>query len=139
MATVAVLSAPITEVLAGNRYTTYTVTNGATTVVADEFLVPIPQFATHTLLEADLTGAAGAATIQPALGVAPAFVIGGAGFVVQAAAPATSHRIGQDKRLTARPIPPSSFGYLYVRLTPDVDLVVGQAVITRITYRWGQI
>lgn len=131
-----VLSAPRTTVRDGRRSTTIIATQDLTTVVADEFAIPIPEWATLTMVEAVLAGAGGAVTIQPAFGTIPAFVIGGDGYIDQAAAAALVHRIQDDRRIVGRPIgdaPPQ----LYVRTTPDANLILGQTIVTRITLVWG--
>ena len=121
-----------TVVLDGKRYTTLTVTQDETTVVADEFEIAIPDFCTITLLEETLLGPAGAVTTRPAFGVVAAFVVDGDGYVDRASAANLTHRIAQNKRVSARS------GALFYRSGPDVDLVAGQSIVTRITLVWGQ-
>lgn len=130
-----VFSDPRTTVRNRRRSTTIIATQDAATLIADEFEIPIPEWCTLTMVEAVLKGPAGAVTIQPAFGTIPSFVIGGDGYIDQAAAASLVHRIQEDRRIVGRPI--GDEPQLYVRTLPNANLGVGQSIVTRITFVWG--
>ncbi len=126
-----------TRVEDGKRYTTTVVVQDATTAPGDEVSIPCPEFCTITLHEEALEGVGAAADTRPVIGVVPGFVVNQDGFLTQALAAATFHKIAEDKRATARPDAPETFGRLYYRSTPDVGLSGSQTITTRITVVWG--
>lgn len=122
-----------TEYLDGVRYLHVVVTEDDTTLPGDEWAVPAPEFGVITLVEADLEGAAGAATIRTALGAAPGvgWVVEGLGHIAQADKKATNVRIQKDQRIKARG------GLIHGRSRANVALAGGQSIVTRITSIWG--